>query len=139
MKRIVYVLVLLASTYSWVGHASLVSEPVQRDFEPLTDGSSGTDPDALAVTFPIPTAKIQSVDYFTSAARVPATVESMSQVLQLAGDKRRADSQGPAYIGNTDELRVKTRATALPEPSVWLLLATGLVALGLSRRRSRES
>jgi hypothetical protein len=82
---------------------------------------------------------MQAVDYFSNAARVPATVESMSQVLQLAEDKRRADSQGPAYLGNTDELRVKPRVTALPEPSVWILLATGLVALGLSRRRSRES
>ncbi len=139
MKKIGCALVLLALTHSSVGQASLLSEPYERKVDLVQGGTFPGPAGALPVTFPVTTTRMQAVDYFTHAARVPATVESMSQVLQLAEDKRRADSPGPAYIGNTDELRVKPRVTALPEPSVWILLATGLVALGLSRRRSRES
>lgn len=139
MKRVGWILVLLGSTYSLVGQASLVSEPVEQ-FARSAPAAAGPNTAApLAVTFQMTAVSVQPVDYFSNAARVPATVESMSQVLQLAESKRRADSQGPVYLGNTDELRMKPRVTALPEPSVWVLLVTGLVALGLSRRRSRAS
>lgn len=132
-------LVFLVSSHSLVSQAALVNEPVERDIELAQRAPDHRSAGTLSVTFPITTAGMPAVDYFSKAARVPATAESMSQVLQLAADKRRADSQGPVYLGNTDKLRVKPRVTALPEPSVWVLLATGLVALGLSRRRSRES
>lgn len=136
MSRIAWVLVLSGSMFVAAANASLVNEVVGDAAESAVPAaySSGS----VAVTFPITAGEMQAVDYFAGAARVPATVESMTQVLQLAGDKRRADSRGPVYLGNTDELKAKPRVTALPEPSVWLLLVTGLLALGLSRRRTRS-
>jgi hypothetical protein len=140
MKEIIWALVLAVSVFAMEARASVVNEAGGDGFSSghITAGFKGAG-DAVAVTFPIAADEMQAIDYFANAARVPATLESMTRVLQLAGDKRRAYSQGPDYLGNTDELKAKPRVTSLPEPSVWLLLVTGLVALVLSRRRSRSS
>lgn len=139
MKRVTWVFVLAASLFAMGASASLVDEAVSDGFVPAgtATGFKGVG-GAVVVTFPIVADEMQVVDYFSKAARVPATLESMTMVLQLAGDKRRAYSEGPVYLGNTDELKAKPRVTSLPEPSVWLLLVTGLAALVLSRRRSRS-
>lgn len=134
MKRIAWVLVLVASLFAMGAGASLVNEAVSDGRVPARNGVA----DAVVVTFPIAADEMQVVDYFANAAQVPATLDSMTRVLQLPGDKRRAYSQGTVFLGNTDELKAKPRVTSLPEPSVWLLLVTGLVALVLSRRRSRS-
>ncbi len=139
MKGITWVLVLGATLFAMAASASLVDEAEGDGFASgrTASGLKGRG-DAVVVTFPIAADEMQTIDYFADAARVPATLDSMTRVLKLAGDKRRAYSQGPDYLGNTDELKAKPRVASLPEPSVWLLLVTGLVALVLSRRRSRS-
>lgn len=84
------------------------------------------------LTFGTPEVEVVSVNYLASAFAKPA-----GDILDVARIVD-ASSEVSHYAGGINERGGQSRVTVVPEPSVVLLLVTGLIALVLSRRRRRS-
>jgi hypothetical protein len=129
MKRFYTFLMLVVSCVALTSQASLVEDDAYLP-QALSYGSANGE-----VTFSVFGESVVANDYIPEAARVPANLAALSDIL-YAGTGAASSSARELYLGGGETLS-KPNVASLPEPSVLLLLATGLVALGLSRRRNR--
>jgi hypothetical protein len=112
-------------------HASLVgSAPGSSDVALTPVASAQTE--AQMLTFGTPEVEVVSVNYLASAFAKPAgDILDVARIVDVS-------SEVSHYAGGINERGGQSRVTVVPEPSVVLLLVTGLIALVLSRRRRRS-
>ena len=127
MSKILLALFLSMMTLS--SHASLLNSATKNTSVVLdlvsTPGDHNPEPSGRA---------IDSSNHIAGAFQRPVNAEVLKT--PFSGDIHTDDGQQP-LLGGGEEIRAASQATSVPEPSVVLLLLTGLLALVLSRRRTR--
>lgn len=123
------IFLLLALALSASGTQAAVS-PAGKLFAQPVQGTHSAN-----LTFALPKADPSSVDHLLAAFRAPSQDEALQAVL---GPEQAAEKINSSVLGLPgEEATVERRSTSVPEPSIVLLFATGLLALLLSRRRGR--